>query len=411
MAYAVQTIETSYKKSYTYKKSKEDFAERGDRLMKGTKRSVAPLVPVLILALVLMSLVAACGEEATTTTTAPGTETTAPAEETTTTVAGAEDTGQTFELKFSYPTPSRASLVGAYLQPWTSAITEATDGRVTVTHYGESSLVKEEQQWDALLSGTSDIALIEPEFNAGAFPISEVGSLPMLFPSAEMAAKVYWDIVQEYCQNEWKDVQVLAVAVISGAQYAGNKEIKAPQDLKGLRMRSGGKVETWILETLGATPVEISTGDLGTSMERGLADGAFLSWSLIMTTGVKDVTEYRTECDLFYRCWVIAMNKDKWESMPATVQQAIMDVSGPENSATYTIANEEETQGTKKGLEGSDKGAGNPPIYVLSAEEKAQWQEALKPVWDKWVQALGSDKPGQEVIDKIGELVERYSAQ
>ena len=84
--------------------------------------------------------------------------------------AAVEDTGQTWDLKFSYPTPERASLVPAYLVPWTEAVTMATDDRVKITHYAENSLVKEEQQWDALLSGTSDIALIEPEFNPGDVP-------------------------------------------------------------------------------------------------------------------------------------------------------------------------------------------------------------------------------------------------
>jgi TRAP-type C4-dicarboxylate transport system substrate-binding protein len=383
--------------------------------MKRTRLLV--LLLVLVLALGLGSLLAACGGgEETTTTAAPSTTagpTTTAAPETTTTAGPTTtaDEGKTYDLKFAYGTPSKASLVSAYLVPWTDSITQATNGRVKITHYAEDSLVKSEQLWDALLSGTADMALIEPEFNAGVFGISEVGSLPMLFPNPVVAAKVYWDIIQEFAKDEWKDVQVLGVTVIAGAQYAGNKEVKLPADLKGLRMRSGGKVETWICETLGATPVEISTGDLATSMERGLADGAFVSYSLMLSTGLKDVTKYRTEGDFFYRCWVLVMNKERWESLPAAIQEAIMSVSGQEAAAKYSDANEKATLGAKKAVEGSDKGQGKPPIYVLSAEEKAQWQQALMPVWDKWVKALGPDKPGQAVLDKIAELVKKYSAQ
>jgi len=380
------------------------------------KKRLALLV-LLMVALGLAVLLAGCGEaEETTTTAAPSTTaapTTTSVVETSTTAGPTTtvDEGKTYELKFAYGTPSRASLVTAYLVPWTDSITQATNGRVKITHYGENSLVKSEQLLDAVLSGAADIALLEPEYNAGVFPISEVGSLPMLFPNAVVAAKVYWDIIQEYAKDEWKDLQVLGVTVISGAQYAGNKEVKLPADLKGMRMRSGGKVETWILDTLGATPVEISTGDLATSMERGLADGAFVSYSLMLSTGLKDVTKFRTEGDFFYRCWVLVMNKDRWASLPAAVQEAIMSMSGQETAAKYTDANEKATLGAKKAVEGSDKGQGKPPIYVLSAEERAQWQQALMPVWDKWVQSLGADKPGQAVIDRIAELVKKYSAQ
>jgi TRAP-type C4-dicarboxylate transport system substrate-binding protein len=391
--------------------------------MKKNKWAVALLVMVLVLG--LASLLVACGEEETTTTAAPATTattagptttaapetTTTAAPETTTTAAGVPDTGQTYDLKFAYGTPSRASLVEAYLTPWTDSITAVTNGRVKVTHYPEDSLVKSEQLWDALLSGTTDIALIEPEFNAGVFPISECGSLPQLFPDAVTAAESYWDVIQEYAKEEWKDVQVLGVTVIAASQYAGNKEVKVPADMAGMRMRSGGKIETWIVEAVGATPVEISTGDLATSIERGVADGAFVTYSLMLSTGLKDVTKYRTEGNYFYRCWVVAMNKDVWESMPALMQDSIMSVSGKEASALYTTANEKATMGAKKAVEGSDKGAGNPPIYVPTAEEMAQWHEALMPVWDKWIAALPAGTDGQAVIDAVAEFNKANSAQ
>ena len=354
--------------------------------MNRSKWAIALLVVVLLVS--FAAVMTACG----------GDDTTSDASES---AAAVEDTGQTWDLKFSYPTPERASLVPAYLVPWTEEITTATDGRVKITHYAENSLVKEEQQWDALLSGTSDIALIEPEFNPGTFPISEVGSLPYQFPDEVTAAKTYWDVVTQKAQDEWKDVQVLAVTVIAPAQYRGNVEVEGDiTKFDGTRMRSGGRIETWMCEAMGATPVEISTGDLATSLERGLVDGCFLSYSLILAQA-KDFTKYTTEANMFYRCWVLAMNKDVWNSMPTSVQEQIMGVSGQEGSAKYTAANAMETKGEKAGLEGADKGMGNPPIYVLTADELATWTETMQPVVQKWVDELGADQPGQEVIDFI----------
>lgn len=385
--------------------------------MKKSKWAIALLVIALVMG--LGTLVTACGEEETTTTAAPETtaatepETTSTEAATTTSEAGTPEagSGETFELKFSYHSPVKASVVGAYFQPWTDAITAATGGRVTITHYAEESLVKEEQQLDALLSGTSDIALIEPEFNASVFPRTEFGSLPGLFPSVEAASDIFWDIVQEYCQDEWKDMQVLGVVVLSGGPFISTKEVKLPADLKGMRVRSGGKVETWLIETLGGTPVEISLGDLATSMERGMADGLFLSWSMVLSQGLHEVTKYRLDNEMFYRCWVLAMNKDKWESLPADLQEAIMSASGKENSTKYNIANDKVYLEGRKAVEAYDKKVGNPPIYVPTPEEKAQWVEASKPVWDKWVTELGADQPGQEIIDRVTELVKQYQTE
>jgi TRAP-type C4-dicarboxylate transport system substrate-binding protein len=381
------------------------------------RRSKFALVLVALVVIAGVVLVSACGEAETTTTAAPVTTvtpSTAPAETTstaapTTTEAGVPDTGQKFELKFSYQTPTKASLVGAYLQPWTDAITAATGGRVKITHYPENSLVKESQQLDALLSGTSDMALLESEFNPGAFPISEMGSLPMLFPSAEVAAAAYWDIINTYAADEWKDMKVLGVTVIAPAEYAGNKPVHVPADFKGLRMRSGGSMETDIIDALGATPVEIETGDLGVAMERGTADGCFLTWSLMFASGVADVAKHYTKCDLFYRCWVLVMNKKVWDSMPASLQEAIMAQSGQENSVKYTFANSAATQKEFGAISGKAKGSGQT-MYVLSDAEREQWKAAVAPVYAKWVKSLGADKPGQEIIDKVkNELIPKYT--
>ena len=387
--------------------------------MKKTPWAVAVLVLVLVLG--LASLLSACGgtEETTTTagpaTTAGPTTTAAPvttaaptttaAPETTTTA----DDGKKYEFKFSYPTSTRASLYETYLLPWADAIQAASSGRVTITHYPDNALVKEEQQLDALLSGTSDMGLIEMEFTPGVFPKTEVVSLPLLFPNAEVAARVFWDMMQTDFADEFKDVQVLAVTVIAPAQYCGTKPFKTPADMKGLRMRTGGPVETQIIGALGGTATEVGSADLATSMERGMFDGAFLSYSYMKVTGAMDFATNATECDLFRRCWVLAMNKDKWESLPAAVQKTFLDESTIEKQVAYVVAND------AAGVEDRDlinkKTGGSGGIYVMTADEKAALKTALAPVYAEWVKDLGADKNGQAILDKIAELVTKYSTK
>lgn len=384
--------------------------------MKISKWAIALLVVVLLMG--LGAVLAACGEEETTTTAAPtttaGAATTAgpttTAAPTTTTEAGVPDTGQTYQLKMAIHVPERASLVEFWYRPWIQAVETATEGRVTIELYAEETLVKEADQYDAVVSGLADIAASTADATPGRFPLAEFYLLPFMFPSAEVAAQVYWDILQEFAvDTELKDVVLLGVPTIAAAHYFGNKEAKVPGDLAGQRVRQGGQVEGWLIEELGGTPVDINTGELATSMERGVADSCFLSWSFGLITGIKDVTKYRTELNLFYRCLMLVMNKDVWDSMPKTLQDAILSVSGSEASAVYGAANEGDAAGDKGAIEGSDKGAGNPPIYVPTAEEMEQWKTASMPVWDTWVQDVGGD--AQALIDKAQQLVEQYSGQ
>ena len=109
--------------------------------------------------------------------------------------------------------PARASIVGAYYQPWVDAVAKATNNRVTIEMYAEETLVKEADQYDAVVSGLADIASVTADATPGRFPMAEFYGLPQLFPSAEVAARVYWDVLQEFSvPTELKDVTLLGTA-------------------------------------------------------------------------------------------------------------------------------------------------------------------------------------------------------
>ena len=318
-----------------------------------------------------------------------------------------------YNLKFSYHTPPKASMVGAYFNPWTAAIEQASDGRIKITHYAGESLVKAKDQYDAVISGLCDIAFVDPSETPGRFSQLEFDTLPYIFPNAEIGVQVYWDILQKYSANtELKDVKVLGAATIAPSNYAGNKPVQKITDFKGMRVRAAGRTESWIVEALQASPIEIATSDLGTSLERGLVDSCFLTWSAILSFGVKDVTKYDVECNIFSRTWMIVMNKRVWDSLPPDLQKVFMDQSGPKNSAKYSAANEKMGAGAKNAIIGSNKAAGKPPVLVLSPDEAAAWKTTLLPVWDKWAEEIEAKKlPGKAIITDIKALVQKYSGK
>jgi len=367
----------------------------------------------ILMAIVLVTSMILVGCSSTSTpskTTAPAT--TAPPV-TTAPPASTPAPAKVFNLKFSYHTPEKASMVGAYFKPWTAAIEQASNGRIKITHYAGESLVKMQDQYDGLVSGLSDIAMIELDNTPGRFPKTEFYTLPFVSNSPAIDAQVYYDILQKYSvADELKEVKLLATCTISGNHYVGNKEVKTLADFKGQRMRSGAKVEGMIIQQLGATPIEISTADMATSLERGLVDSEFLTMSGILSFGVKDVTKYRTYCSVFTKSWAICMNKKLWDSMPADLQQVIMDNSGAEKSRYYSAENDKLEAGAIKAIEGSDKGQGKPPIYYLPDAEKANWKAALMPVWDKWIAEMEAKKlPGKAIVDDVKALTAKYSAK
>ena len=326
-----------------------------------------------------------------------------------TSVVYAQPAGKVYNLKFSYHTPPKASAVTWVFSPWIKEIEKNSNGRVKITQYAGSSLVKAKDQYDATISGLCDLAFVDPNETPGRFPELEFDTLPFAFPSAEAGVQAYWDILQKYALSSVKNVKVLTAVTIAGMQYAGNKKVRDLEDFKGLRIRSAGRTETWIIQELGATPIEIATSDLSTSLERGLIDGGLFSWSAILSFGIKDVTKYLLHCDMYYRTWMIPINKRVWDSMPADLQKVFLEASDIKKFAAYCKKNEDETNILGAKISAMNRNAGKPSTPKLSNKEKAEWRKSLMPVWEKWAEEMeAKKKPGKAIIADIQVFVNKY---
>jgi TRAP-type mannitol/chloroaromatic compound transport system substrate-binding protein len=132
----------------------------------------------------------------------------------------------------------------------------------------------------------------------------------------------------------------------TGAQMGGwyRKEIKKPDDLKGLKMRIGGFAAR-VMARLGAEPQEIAGGNIYSALEKGTLDacewvGPYDDEKL----GFHKVAKY-----YYYPGWWEGgamlhnfINLEKWNELPKAYQSIIGTASGMANTwmqAKYDAAN------------------------------------------------------------------------
>jgi TRAP-type transport system periplasmic protein len=317
------------------------------------------------------------------------------------------------ELKFSYHTPKMAGLVTKELKPWAEAIEKGTNGRIKITHYDSESLVKLQDQYDALVSGLADIGQVSTETTPGRFVLSGIVGLPFMFPNARVGGRVYNELLNKYtADTEWKEAKILWCSALSPHQIFSNKPVQKLEDMKGLKFRIEGKVEGWTVDALGASGAELATPDLQQSLERGIIDGCFLQWAGALTFGVHQVTKYRTETNLFSRVFVEAMSKKLWDQLPDDIQKVFEENSGPEKSAFWSGEYEKDMVGAKAAITAYDKKVGNPDpnMFSLSQDEKARWVSAVMPVREKWASEAEAKKlPAKAMLAEASSLVQKYS--
>jgi TRAP-type mannitol/chloroaromatic compound transport system substrate-binding protein len=164
---------------------------------------------------------------------------------------------------------------GTSAQMLADLIARLSDGRLTVTLYAAGELVPALEAFDAVASGTAQMAHTAPLFWSGKFPAAAFfTAAPFgLTPLEHMT----W-IMNGGGQELWDELYAPSgvkpfMAGNTGFQMGGwfRREIASVEDLRGLKMRIPG-LGGLALEQLGAVPVTVAPGEIFTALESGVID-------------------------------------------------------------------------------------------------------------------------------------------
>jgi TRAP-type transport system periplasmic protein len=298
---------------------------------------------------------------------------------------------------FFPPTHSQSKLAEA----WCKAVEEKTEGRVKVEYYPGGSLLKGKQIYDGLADGIADVGFSVAAYTAGRFPTVSAFDLPFGYPSGVVATKVINDVYNTLKANDFKDTKLMYLhAHGPGLISTKNKEVKALEDLKGLRIRSTG-MSAEMVKALGATPTAMEMPDAYESLEKGVVDGsahpaeASLGWKL------GEVTKYMIQSfsSAYTTTFFVAMNKDKWAALDPKDQQAIEAI----NKEWIGKHGQAWDDSDKAATEAFLKKEGNA-VVKLEAKESERWAAAVTPFIDDYGKGLSKKGvDGPKVIATIRE--------
>jgi len=284
--------------------------------------------------------------------------------------------------------------VGAFR--WAELVTERTQGRINMKVYPGSGLVGGDQTRElvAMRQGVIDMTVSSTINLSPQIREMNLFSLPFLMPDHKaFDALINGEVGQALFKvMETRDVVPLAWGENGFRELSNSKRaIRRPDDLKGLKIRyAAGPIFAEIFTTLGANPVQMSFADLQPALSSGAVDGQenpvnlFLLFK-IHTLAQKHLTvwNYCADAGIFH------VAKAVWESF---------------SSADKEILRESARQAAREQISEARKGIIAPDltsieearklgveVQLLSPEEKAVFQAATKPVFEKWEQQVGSD--------------------
>lgn len=317
--------------------------------------------------------------------------------------SGDNASGEVIKLKYAFFAPA-STFPAKQMEKWKEELEKRTDGKVEVQLFPGGTLLAANNMYDGVKDGVADIGLSSTTYEPGRFPLLDIADMPSGYPNAEVASQVVYDLVNEYPPEAFKDFKIITAFATEPAHIQTVKPVRSLEDLKGMQVRISGSL-TPILKKLGASPVGMAMSEVPESLQTGIIDGSISSREVLLDLKLAETVKYTTDYPLAINTFVAVMNKEVWESLPADVQKAIDDL-GPEMAVFTGKYMDNHVQ---EALKWSQEEEGLE-IISLSEEEKARWDEIIKPLQDDYVKELeGKGLPAKEYQAKLYELIEKYS--
>ena len=305
--------------------------------------------------------------------------------------------------------PPQANVPKLVLDVWADKVEAASDGRIKVERYASMQLGGTPPElMDQAIDGVADIVWTVVGYTPGRYPSTEVFELPFMVTDARAASSAYWQMFETHMKDtEFKDVHILGTWVHGPGLLHTNKEIRTPADMQGMKIRGGSRLANQLLEITGATPVGMPVPAIPEGLSKGVIDGTTIPWEVTSALKVPELVKNHTEFTgsaLYTLTFVLAMNKDKYESLPDDLKKVIDDNSGLEFSI-FAGGTQADSDGPARQI-AVDLGNN---IVTLNEEETAVWRETSQPIYDTWVADMkekGID--GQALIDEAKSLMDAY---
>jgi TRAP-type C4-dicarboxylate transport system substrate-binding protein len=325
---------------------------------------------------------------------------------------GGSAAAQEITLKVAHFLPPGSTAHAKFIAPWCEKIAKDSNNRLKCQIFPAMQLGGTPPQlFDQARDGVADIVWTLPGYTAGRFPTMEVFELPFMTNNAEAASKAVWEFYTKHAVKEFEAVKPLAFHVHDeGYVHTRDKPIRTLADFKGLKMRAPTRMTNKMLAAFGATPVSMPVPQLADALSKGVVDGCVIPWEVIPAVKVHEIVKYHAETDpvsraLYTAVFVYAMNKAKYDSLPADLKKVIDENSGLALSGSIGKTWDESAPPARKLA--LDRGN---VINVIPASELAKWEKAAAPLAAEWVEDMNKrGANGKAMLEDARALIAKHS--
>lgn len=272
-----------------------------------------------------------------------------------------------------YPTVEAVKYMGQLVE-------QRTNGRYKIQMFPASTLGQEKDTIEQTRFGVIDMNRINMAPLNNLIPETTVPGLPFVFRSVDHMRKVMDGPIGDEILAAFEPYGMVGLAFYdSGARsfYNSKRPVTKLEDLKGLKIRvQQSDMFIDLVSALGANATPMPFGEVFSSLQTGVIDGAENNWPSYESTRHFEVAKFYSKTEHSMTPEVLVMSKRSWDKMT------------PQDQAIFRAAAKESVKKMRELWEAREQSAETAVKakgVVVTEVDKKPFIDAMKPVYDKYV--------------------------
>ncbi|QHQ34787.1 TRAP transporter substrate-binding protein [Algicella marina] len=287
-----------------------------------------------------------------------------------------------------YPTVEAVKYIGEQLK-------EQTGDRLCIEVFHSAQLGEEKDTIEQTQFGVIDMNRVSLGPFNNIIEETQIPSLPYIFRSVEHMHTVMDGEIGQQILDAFSDHDLVGLAFYDGGSrsfYNSEKPIKSMDDLAGMKFRvMQSDMFVDMVSALGANATPMPYGEVYSSIQTGVIDGAENNWPSYDSSGHFEVAKYYTLDQHLIVPEVLVMAKSSFEKLSAEDQELIKQIAKDSVPVMREL-----WEAREKESEARVREAG---VEIVTDIDKTPFIEAMAPVYEKYVTS-----------DKLKAMVEAIQA-
>ncbi|WP_108660820.1 DctP family TRAP transporter solute-binding subunit [Acuticoccus kandeliae] len=294
-------------------------------------------------------------------------------------------------IKFSHVVAEKGHPKGEMAAALAARINEEMNGKACMQVFPNSQLYDDDKVMEALLLG--DVQIAAPSLSKFGAYTRQFGlfDLPFLFSDLDAVERFTDSPEGKELLTSMQDIGYLGLGYIMAGlkQFSADKPLLVPSDAKGLKFRiQTSDVADAMIAALGANAQKLAFNEVYGALQQGVVDGQENTYTNIYTQKFFEVQDGITETNHQILSYLVVTTDEFMDSLDDATREQFTTIFN-EVLKEYNAKAAELDNNAKESII-----AAGGTVRTLTDEQRAQWVDAMKPVWAQF-----EDEIGKNLID------------